>query len=135
MPKAATGNGPGQAELLDAPSDSGTWDVRRPAGRDPAAGPRHRAHPLRQRGILEREREGRSFAYRALSGPEEYTAAAFSGLLALSWFLDLLGPRERAAAALGVAVGGGAFERSGPAAASAPTCASASATGSWAWTP
>lgn len=59
---------------------------------------------LWNKGHLERVREGRSFAYRALHTKEQYTATRMAGLLsdlgdrpmALSWFLELLDPSERA---------------------------------------
>lgn len=59
---------------------------------------------LWHKGHLERVRDGRSFAYRAVRTREQYTAARMARLLAdledrpraLSWFLELLGPTERA---------------------------------------
>lgn len=56
------------------------------------------------KGHLERVRDGRSFAYRAVRTKEQHTAARMAGLLAdlddrpraLSWFLELLEPDERA---------------------------------------
>ena len=55
-------------------------------------------------GMLERQREGRAFAYRPLETREEYTANRMSRLLddagdqnaALSHFLQAIGPAERA---------------------------------------
>jgi predicted transcriptional regulator len=59
---------------------------------------------LWNKGHLERVRDGRSFAYRALQTKEQYTATRMAGLLAeladrptaLSWFLEFLDPAERA---------------------------------------
>lgn len=59
---------------------------------------------LWHKGLLERVRDGRAFAYRPLQTKEQFTAARMAGLLtgiddrpgALSWFLGLLGPDERA---------------------------------------
>ncbi len=59
---------------------------------------------LWHKGHLERVRDGRAFAYRAMRTKEQYTAARMAGLLAdlddrpraLSWFLELLEPDERA---------------------------------------
>lgn len=59
---------------------------------------------LWNKGHLERVRDGRSFAYRAVRTKEQHTAARMAGLLAdledrpraLSWFLELLEPDERA---------------------------------------
>lgn len=59
---------------------------------------------LWQKGHLERERDGRAFAYRALHTKEEHTAARMARLLAdiddrpraLSWFLGFLDADERA---------------------------------------
>lgn len=59
---------------------------------------------LWHKGHLERVRDGRAFAYRAVRTKEQHTAARMAGLLAdlddrpraLSWFLELLDPDERA---------------------------------------
>lgn len=59
---------------------------------------------LWHKGLLERVRDGRAFAYRPLQTKEQFTAARMAGLLAgiddrpsaLSWFLGLLDPEERA---------------------------------------
>lgn len=59
---------------------------------------------LWQKGHLERVRDGRAFAYRAVRTKEQFAATRMAGLLsdlddrprALSWFLDLLGADERA---------------------------------------
>lgn len=59
---------------------------------------------LWHKGHLERVRDGRAFAYRAVHTKEQYTAARMAALLAdiddrpraLSWFLALLEPGERA---------------------------------------
>lgn len=59
---------------------------------------------LWHKGLLERVRHGRAFAYRPLQTREQFTAARMAGLLtgiddrpgALSWFLGLLGADERA---------------------------------------
>lgn len=59
---------------------------------------------LWHKGHVERVRDGRSFAYRAARTKEEFAAARMAGLLseledrpkALTWFLEFLGPAERA---------------------------------------
>ncbi len=59
---------------------------------------------LWQKGHLERVRDGRAFAYRAVRTREEHTAARMAGLLAdlddqpraLSWFLEFLDADARA---------------------------------------
>lgn len=59
---------------------------------------------LWHKGLLERVRDGRAFAYRPLQTKEQFTAARMARLLigiddrpgALSWFLGLLGADERA---------------------------------------
>lgn len=59
---------------------------------------------LWQKGHVERIRDGRAFAYKAVQTREQHTAEHMAGLLAdmedrpraLSWFLGLLGTDERA---------------------------------------
>ena len=102
--------GPLEAELLDPLWASGTW-MSAPELHELLAAHRPLAYTtvstvlirLWQKGHLERVRDGRSFAYRAVRTREQYTASRMAGLLvelddrprALSWFLDFLGPAER----------------------------------------
>lgn len=102
--------GPLEAVLLGALWAAGTW-MSAPEVHELLAGQRPVAYTtvstvlirLWQKGHLERVRDGRSFAYRAVRTREQYTAARMAGLLAdledrpraLSWFLDFLGPAER----------------------------------------
>lgn len=59
---------------------------------------------LWHKGHVERVRDGRTFAYRAARTKEEFAATRMAGLLsdlddrpkALTWFLEFLGPAERA---------------------------------------
>jgi len=103
--------GPLEAELLDTLWSTGTW-MSAPELHELAAGSRPLAYTtvstvlirLWHKGHLERVRDGRAFAYRAVRTREQHTAARMAGLLAeledrpraLSWFLDFLGPSERA---------------------------------------
>lgn len=58
---------------------------------------------LWHKGHLERVRDGRAYAYRAVRTKEQFAAARMAGLLAdlddrpkaLTWFLELLDPAER----------------------------------------
>lgn len=102
--------GPLEAELLDALWATGTW-LSAPEAHELLAEQRPLAYTtvstvlirLWQKGHLERVRDGRSFAYRAVRTREQYTAARMAGLLAdledrpraLSWFLEFLGPSDR----------------------------------------
>lgn len=102
--------GPLEAELLGTLWATGTW-MSAPEVHELLAEHRPLAYTtvstvlirLWQKGHLERIRDGRSFAYRAVRTREQYTAARMAGLLAdlddrpraLSWFLEFLGPAER----------------------------------------
>lgn len=102
--------GPLEAELLETLWASGSWmpapELHRRLGETrPLAYTTVSTVLIRlwQKGHVEREREGRSFAYRAVRSREQYAAARMAGLLAelddrpgaLSWFLAFLGPAER----------------------------------------
>lgn len=103
--------GPLEAELLAALWATGTW-LSAPDLHDLVAASRPLAYTtvstvlirLWHKGHLERVRDGRAFAYRALRTREQYTAARMAGLLAelddrpqaLSWFVEFLAPGERA---------------------------------------
>lgn len=103
--------GPLETELLGLLWRDGSW-LSAPEIHDELASKRPVAYTtvstvlirLWQKGHLERERDGRSFAYRAVRTKEEYAAARMAGLLAdlddqpraLSWFLDFLSPDARA---------------------------------------
>lgn len=103
--------GPLEAELLEALWGTGTW-MSAPELHELVAGARPLAYTtvstvlirLWHKGHLERVRDGRAFAYRAVRSREQYTAARMAGLLAdledrpraLSWFLEFLNPAERA---------------------------------------
>lgn len=112
MERAEDGQlGPLEAELLGALWESGTWRSA-PELHDLLAASRPLAYTtvstvlirLWHKGHIERVRDGRAFAYRALRSREQYIAARMAGLLAdledrpraLSWFLDFLEPGERA---------------------------------------
>lgn len=126
MPPSATGDdrerarpepaedeplGPLEAELLDTLWATGTW-MSAPELHELVAGARPLAYTtvstvlirLWHKGHLERVRDGRAFAYRAVRTREQYTAARMAGLLAdledrpgaLSWFLEFLDAAERA---------------------------------------
>lgn len=100
-----------EAELLHILWNSGDW-LAAPALHERLTRARPLAYTtvstvlirLWNKGHLERVRDGRSFAYRALHTKEQYTATRMAGLLsdlgdrpkALSWFLELLDPAERA---------------------------------------
>jgi predicted transcriptional regulator len=103
--------GPLEAQLLASLWATGTW-MSAPELHELVAHTRPIAYTtvstvlirLWHKGHVERIRDGRSFAYRALRTREQYTAARMAGLLAdledrpraLSWFLEFLGPAERA---------------------------------------
>jgi len=103
--------GPLEAELLESLWAAGTW-LSAPELHDAVAASRPLAYTtvstvlirLWHKGHVERRRDGRAFAYRALRTREQYAAARMAGLLAeiedrpraLSWFVDFLPPGERA---------------------------------------
>lgn len=110
---AAAGDALGslEAELLGLLWQTGTW-LSAPELHEQVSRTRTLAYTtvstvlirLWHKGHLERVRDGRAFAYRAVRTKEQYAAARMAGLLAelddrpkaLSWFLELLGPAERA---------------------------------------
>ena len=103
--------GPLEAELLGLLWHTGTW-LSAPELHEQVTRTRPLAYTtvstvlirLWHKGHLERVRDGRAFAYRAARTKEQYAAARMAGLLAdlddrpkaLTWFLEFLGPAERA---------------------------------------
>ncbi|MFP5318209.1 MAG: BlaI/MecI/CopY family transcriptional regulator [Acidimicrobiia bacterium] len=103
--------GPLEAELLHLLWSRGGW-LSAPDAHEALAAHRPLAYTtvstvlirLWQKGHLERVRDGRAFAYRAVHTKEQHTAARMAGLLAelddrpraLSWFLEFLDADERA---------------------------------------
>lgn len=102
--------GPLEAELLDALWQHGSW-LSAPELHEQLQRNRPLAYTtvstvlirLWHKGHLERVRDGRAFAYRALRTKEQHAAARMALLLAdlddrpkaLTWFLEILGPAER----------------------------------------
>lgn len=100
-----------EAELLSVLWSRGGW-LSAPEAHEALAAQRPIAYTtvstvlirLWQKGHLERIRDGRAFAYRAVRTKEQHAAARMAGLLAdledrpraLSWFLEFLDADERA---------------------------------------
>lgn len=103
--------GPLEAELLDVLWRRGGW-VSAPEIHEELSAARPIVYTtvstvlirLWQKGHLERVRDGRAFAYRAVNSKEQHAAARMAGLLAdlddrpraLGWFLEHLDADERA---------------------------------------